>query len=358
MVGLRQVRDCLLTSHSLNIINTEEFILLYDLNSSKNPDFSFWCYENFDLDKFNDDECKASFRFLKNDVYFLKEVLDIPDQIICPNRSVVSGIEALCILLRRYAYPIRLGDMVPIFGRSVPQLSMIATKLSDMIYNTYSHKLTNLQQPWLAPACLQSYADAVHQAGAPLTNCWGFIDGTVRSICRPGESQRIVYNGHHRVHALKYQSIACPNGLIANLYGPVEGRRHDSGMLADSGIYQQIQQICHAPNGSPLCIYGDLAYPLRPQLQAPFRNARLNQQQAAYNTAMSKVRIGVEWVFGDIINYFKFLDYKKNLKLGLTAVGKIYVVCAFINNLHTCMYGSISSDYFQIEPPTVQEYVQ
>ena len=123
MVGLRQVRDCLLTSHSLNIINTEESILLYDLNSSKNPDFSFWCYENFDLDKFNDDECKASFRFLKNDVYFLKEVLDIPDQIICPNRSVVSGIEALCILLRRYAYPIRLGDMVPIFGRSVPQLS-------------------------------------------------------------------------------------------------------------------------------------------------------------------------------------------------------------------------------------------
>lgn len=30
---------------------------------------------------------------------------------------------------------------------------------------------------------------------------------------------------------------------------------------------------------------------------------------------MSKVRVFVEWVFGDIINYFKFLDFKKNLKV-------------------------------------------
>ena len=30
---------------------------------------------------------------------------------------------------------------------------------------------------------------------------------------------------------------------------------------------------------------------------------------------MSEVRVSVEWIFGDIINYFKFLDYKKNLKV-------------------------------------------
>ena len=81
------------------------------------------------------------------------------------------------------------------------------------------------------------------------------MDGTVRAVCRPGEMQRIVWNGHHRVHAIKYQAIACPNGLIANLYGPVEGRRHDSGLLADSGIYQQMEQFCDSPNGTPLCIY-------------------------------------------------------------------------------------------------------
>ena len=90
MVGLRQVRYCLMTSDSLSIINIKEFILLYQLNSSKNTDFSFWCHENFDLDKFNDDEYKVSFRFLKNDVYFLKEVLGIPDQIIFKERCLLS----------------------------------------------------------------------------------------------------------------------------------------------------------------------------------------------------------------------------------------------------------------------------
>ena len=47
----------------------------------------------------------------------------------------------------------------------------------------------------------------VHNKCRAFNTCWGFIDGAVRPICRPGENQRVVYNGHKRVHALKYQSI-------------------------------------------------------------------------------------------------------------------------------------------------------
>ena len=32
---------------------------------------------------------------------------------------------------------------------------------------------------------------------------------------------RVIYNGHKRVHALKFQCVALPNGLIGNLFGPV-----------------------------------------------------------------------------------------------------------------------------------------
>lgn len=28
-------------------------------------------------------------------------------------------------------------------------------------------------------------------------------------------------NGHKTIHALKFQSVVAPNGLVANLYGPV-----------------------------------------------------------------------------------------------------------------------------------------
>ena len=65
----------------------------------------------------------------------------------------------------------------------------------------------------------------------PITNCLRFIDGTLRPIRRPEKRQRAVYNGHKRVHALKFQAVALPNGIIANLFGPVEGRRHDAERL-------------------------------------------------------------------------------------------------------------------------------
>ena len=54
----------------------------------------------------------------------------------------------------------------------------------------------------MSPPLLQTYADAVSAQGAPLNNCFGFIDETVRPICRPVELQEVVYNGH-KVRFLK-----------------------------------------------------------------------------------------------------------------------------------------------------------
>ena len=96
-----------------------------------------------------------------------------------------------------------------------------------------------------------------------------------------------------------------------------------------------------------MCIYGGLAYRLWPQLQTPFSNPQLNPQQATYNTATSKASVGVEWVFEDIANFFKLLDFKKNLELRLSSIGKIYIVCAFLRNIHTCVYGTMTSTLFQ-----------
>ena len=43
-----------------------------------------------------------------------------------------------------------------------------------------------------------------------------------------------------------------------------------------------------------------------------------------FKEKMSAVRESVEWLFADIINYFKFLDFKKNLRTGFSQVGKMY----------------------------------
>ena len=68
---------------------------------------------------------------------------------------------------------------------------------------------------------------------------------------------------------------------------------------------------------------------------------------------MKKVRVSVELIFGDIINYFKFLDFKKDLNIGLSSVGKMYTVCALLHNACTILCGTTTSQYFDINSPTL-----
>ena len=106
--------------------------------------------------------------------------------------------EALSELLKRFAYPCQFADMIARFGRPVPQLSMIINRTMDYVFDEYSHLLAHLNQPWLSRNSLRHFAAAIHNEGAPLENCWGFIDGIVRLLCKPEQNQRILYNGHKR----------------------------------------------------------------------------------------------------------------------------------------------------------------
>jgi hypothetical protein len=161
-----------------------------------------------------------------------------------------------------------------------------------------------------------------------------------------------VYNGHKRFHGLKFQSIVLPNGLIFNLFGPISGRRHDSFMLAESNLLQKFE------NQMPTyCVYGDPAYPHRPQLQCGYRGHNLTLEQKEFNKRMSMHRVVVEWVFGKIVSLFAFLDFKKNLKLYLQPVGKLYIIGALLTNCHTCLYVSQTSEKFNINPPTLKQYL-
>ena len=138
----------------------------------------------------------------------------------------------------------------------------------------------------------------------------------------------------------------------------LEGKRHDAGMLRESGLLQQLQEHCNAENGRPLCIYGDPAYPLRPHLQGPYQHNNLTEDEQAFNSAMSSVRVSVEWVFGEIVEYFAFVDFKKNQKIGLSDIGTMYRVCALLRNALTCLYGSTTSTFMDLEPPSLEEYFQ
>ena len=221
MASFKELRDLLVNSYDGKIISDEEFLLLYETFQSKNPDFDYKSFPSFDLDGISSADCYAEFRFEKQDIPLLAEALQLPPRFTCQQRSVCDSIEGLCMLLKRVAYPCRYSDKIPRFGRPVSVMSLVTNQVMNYLFDIHGHRITQWNQDILSPPTLQRYALAISQKGAALDNCFGFIDGSVRPISRPGEHQRLVYNGHKRVHALKFQSLVLPNGLIGNLYGPV-----------------------------------------------------------------------------------------------------------------------------------------
>ena len=229
MATFRKARELLIASFDDGDISEDEFLLLYDANISKNLDYPYQNYEDFDLEGLGESECLAEFRFRKRDIPILADVMGLPDSYRCEQGTVCDGIEGLCLLLRRLAYPCRYSDLIHRFGRPVPEICMITNYVMETVYSLHHHRLTAWNHTLMSPP-------------------------------------------HH------------------------------------------------------------------------------------FNKSMSSVRISVEWLFGDIVNYFKFVDFKKTQKISLSALGKMYIVCAILRNAMTCLYGNFTSNFFDIDPPTLQDY--
>ena len=194
--------------YDMNVLDDAEFLLLYDLYNPRNLDLPCELYPHFDLQNLTEDECLSESRFEKADIPRLSHALRIPDVISCHQETICDGTEGLCMLLKRLCYPCRYSDMVHLFAKPVPVLCMITNQVLDYIYQVQVN--------------LERFAQVVHRKGGPLNKCFGFVDGTVRPICRPGTvNQRLLYKGHKRVHGIKFQYVVTPNGIIANMYGPV-----------------------------------------------------------------------------------------------------------------------------------------
>ena len=142
MSSLKYGRDMALISHSQGIITDEELIFLLEENTSRNPKFSYDVYGYFDLEEMEEPECKSEFRIQKHDIPVLANALGLPETLKCPQRSVVSGIEGLCMPLKRMTYPCRYIDMIYRFGRPVSVLSMVTNQVLDYIYDVHSHRIT------------------------------------------------------------------------------------------------------------------------------------------------------------------------------------------------------------------------
>ena len=155
MASFKLTRDLLLESYDEGVIDDDEFLLYYDQHRSKNPEFPYKHIGEFDFEDMDDFECMAGFRCRKSDIEMLGELLRLPERFVCLQGSVSSGIEGLCISLKRLAYPCRYSDLIYRFGKPPLVLSMIYNEVVQFIYREHGHRVTEWSHAILSLANLQ-----------------------------------------------------------------------------------------------------------------------------------------------------------------------------------------------------------
>ena len=182
------------------------------------------------------------FRFERRHIQQLVVALRLPPYFHLVSGGVVEGDEALLIYLKRMAYPNRLADLEPMFGRSPTWLSRVVDAVRQHLDPIASAKLDQLDFLFL-DRWMRTFTSAIHAKGAPFTNMFGFIDGTFRPCCRPGvdgyrgAAQAAVWDGYHRSHGSNYQAIVSANWIMLQMQGP--WFTNDIQMLNESGLIRR-----------------------------------------------------------------------------------------------------------------------
>lgn len=146
---------------------------------------------------------------------------------------------------------------------------------------------------------------------------------------------------------MKYQAIVTSHGIIAHLFGQVEGLNHCIAVLTESCILDIFDIHAYGSNRTSLQIDGDPAYGIHEHLISPPQGAAIAVNEQLWNQTMSKLRIVVKLCFKEILQIFIFLilqEYNKyffyllaynivSLFYFITHIF-IYIILKFRNILH------------------------
>lgn len=106
-----------------------------------------------------DDEFRGKFRFTKDDLETLRVIMDLPECVRSAQNVPVSSGEALCIALRRHAYPNRLCDLESVFGRHSSTLSSVSSLVYQHIDTKFGHLLDDVNaHRWLDLTSLERFS--------------------------------------------------------------------------------------------------------------------------------------------------------------------------------------------------------
>lgn len=101
-------------------------------------------------------------------------------------------------------------------------------------------------------------------------------------------------------------------------------------------------------------ILTDMGYGEGPFIAKTTRSPQF-AREIALNQLLASLRIPVEWSFGIVRTLWAGVT--SMMRVRLTPIGVWWRIAVLLTNCYTCLYGGNSSDYFEILPPTLEEYL-
>lgn len=143
----------------MDALRWDEIEELFALETFKQPRRCLSSRGLFSVDEVDPNVFKKLFRFRKSDIHVLASALEVPRTIATPQRVRLSAEEALCMGLRRLAFPNRLCDLEGLFGRHSSLISSACIMIYDHIVDKFGHLLADLTtHKWLGGGNLKVLA--------------------------------------------------------------------------------------------------------------------------------------------------------------------------------------------------------
>jgi hypothetical protein len=147
--------------------------------------------------------------------------------------------------------------------------------------------------------CLALMQGFHRRSGFP--NVIGAIDGVHFEIRNPPGCITRDYFDRNKDFSVSFQCVVDYRGNFTSVVGPWPGSVHDSRILKNSDLWSMGEAGQWNIDGLDCVFLADSGYPLRPWLITPFTERQaggVQQDQAAFNTKLSRTRIIVEQAFG------------------------------------------------------------
>jgi hypothetical protein len=151
------------------------------------------------------------------------------------------------------------------------------------------------------------------------------IDATENRIERPKHNQKVYYSGKKKHHSIKTEIRVTKKGRILHVSKTVPGRIHDFKLLEDG---EEIPQGTHALADSGYQGINDIHEDSEIPKKKP-KNGDLTKEEKEQNKALSKVRVIVENILGDIKVFRIMSDRYRNKRIRFNL--KLRIISGIVN---------------------------